>query len=831
MGKFSAAIPENLSGETNLDFELPLNMSNIRFFVAGLTVFSAGLGQAAPLQDWAHSRWKAEWISCPDAPQRDAGVFHFRKTVTLAEQPKNFIVHASADNHFILYVNGARVGIGPASGDLAHWRYETFNLAPMLHAGDNVIGATVWNFGTSAPVAQMSSQTGFVLQGDGESEQAANTDSTWQVEIENGDSPLPVNFMALLESYYAGPPGELIDARIYDWNWNSAQSGAPEKWKKAAPIGSAAARGSTDSPTIWMLVPDPLPQMEMTRTPMGRVVFSSGLTPAMPQATFTITPHSKASVLLDAGALTTAYPELTVNGGAGSHVRVTYAEALVDDQKRKGNRNEVEKRHILGMYDEFIADGSHRTFVPLIWRTWRFLQIDVTTGDSPLTVEPPLAWFTAYPFREQGQFAASDPALTQIWKVGWRTARLCAHDTYMDTPYWERLQYVGDTRLQALISYVVAGDDRLARQAIDAIDDSRVPDGITQSRYPSALPQMISTFSLMWVGMVHDFWMHRDDPEFVPRHLAGTRTVLDWFIQHQRADGLMGLLPWWSFVDWTADFVEGVPPQEADGGSAPITLQFIEALRNAADLEQQFGDAARARVYAEHADQAAAGLRRLCWNQQLGLMADTPRQAHFSQHANALGVWLDVIPPEQQKTVLSKVLAANEPAAQTNTPAMSKTSYYFTYYVTRALEHAGMADQYLSTLAPWRRMLALGLTTWAENPEPTRSDSHAWSAHPNYDLLRLVAGIRSAAPGFSEIIIEPHVGGLRAVKASVPHPKGRIDVSFAASGNGTDAQINCPEGVPAKLIWHGKTYPLHGGTQTLHLPNEGSQPPAPVVPK
>ena len=62
----------------------------------------------------------------------------------------------------------------------------------------------------------------------------------------------------------------------------------------------------------------------------------------------------------------------------------------------------------------------------------------------------------------------------------------------MDTPYWERLQYVGDTRLQALISYVVGGDDRLARQAIDAIDDSRVPDGITQSRYPSALPQMIS---------------------------------------------------------------------------------------------------------------------------------------------------------------------------------------------------------------------------------------------------------------------------------------------------------------------------------------------------
>ena len=75
----------------------------------------------------------------------------------------------------------------------------------------------------------------------------------------------------------------------------------------------------------------------------------------------------------------------------------------------------------------------------------------------------------------------------------------------MDTPYYERLQYVGDTRIQALISYVMSGDDRLARQAIDAIDNSRITDGITTSRYPSQLPQIIPTFSLMWIGMVRDF--------------------------------------------------------------------------------------------------------------------------------------------------------------------------------------------------------------------------------------------------------------------------------------------------------------------------------------
>jgi hypothetical protein len=55
------------------------------------------------------------------------------------------------------------------------------------------------------------------------------------------------------------------------------------------------------------------------------------------------------------------------------------------------------------------------------------------------------------------------------------------------------------------------------------------------------------------------------------------------------------------------------------------------------------------------------------------------------------------------------------------------------------------------TLDPWRAMLAQGLTTWAENPEPTRSDSHAWSAHPNFDFLTIIAGITPAAPDLSAV--------------------------------------------------------------------------------
>jgi hypothetical protein len=262
-----------------------------------------------------------------------------------------------------------------------------------------------------------------------------------------------------------------------------------------------------------------------------------------------------------------------------------------------------------------------------------------------------------------------------------------------------------------------------------------------------------------------------------------------------------------------------VPPQHIDGGSAPITLEFLEALRNAAELEQRLGDRERAQLYTHCADEAAEALRKLCWNEKAGLIADTPARSHFSQHANALAVWLDVIPREKQMDVLTKALAAHSAVGKTGDLALSEASYYFRFYLTRAMEHAGMADAYLSTLQPWRDMLKMGLTTWAETAEPTRSDSHAWSAHPNFDLLRVVAGIRPGAPQFSEIVIEPHLGNLQTLSAAMPHPKGPIEVSYrAVLGGGMSAKIRVPEGVPARLIWKGRTYTLRSGEQTLQLP-------------
>jgi len=50
--------------------------------------------------------------------------------------------------------------------------------------------------------------------------------------------------------------------------------------------------------------------------------------------------------------------------------------------------------------------------------------------------------FTGYPFVLNAKFDSDKPELQKVLEVGWRTARLCAIETYMDCPFYEQLQYI-----------------------------------------------------------------------------------------------------------------------------------------------------------------------------------------------------------------------------------------------------------------------------------------------------------------------------------------------------------------------------------------------------
>lgn len=765
-----------------------------------------------PSCDLLSDRWHANWINCPGVSQYDYGVFLFRKSFFLKDKPSSFVINISADNRYRLFVNGEPVCLGPARGDIAHWYYETVDIASFLVAGKNTLAAMVWNLGAYTPGAQMTLKTGLIVQGNSPAEEIVNTDTTWKV-IQN------IAYSPSIDYLHDVGCCDVVDALRYPWGWE--KTGFLEKdWLSAVNIGKGQPYG-TGTSYDWVLYPRDIPLMDESLLRMKTVrrtdgvkvssTFLQGVSP------LTIPANKKVSLLIDQTYLTTAYPELKVSGGKNSFIKLTYCEALFKDGQ-KANRDDVDGRSIIGFVDKFYPDGGiNRLFRPLWFRTYRYIQVDIETKEEPLTIVDLYGMFTAYPFRENASFSCNDYSLKKVWDVAWRTARLCAHETYIDCPYYEQLQYIGDTRIQALISLYVDGDDRLMRKAIKMFDWSRSFEGITTSRYPCRIPQYIPPFSLYWINMVHDYWMNRNDSSFIKKCIPGIKTVLEWFSDKINSQTrMLGPIPHWNFVDWPQEWpwnnnhpTGGVPPGAMNGESSVLSLQLAYTLKDAIELLSEFGEKELADKYSKLQKSLCKGVWDHCWDKQRQIFADDLKQTSYSQHANIMGILSNAVPAEMQKDLFNRLMEDT---------TLIQATFYYRFYLFRALKKVGLAEKYVNMLEPWYRMMDKGLTTFAENPEPTRSDCHAWSASPLFDFLTTVCGVEPAEPGFRSIKIEPHFGKLEYIECTVPHPNGNVTLYLRRKEKkGIEGKVFLPENLSGKFVWYNKIIILMSGENKVNL--------------
>jgi hypothetical protein len=750
--------------------------------------------------------WNALWIGPENDKGTEYGVYYFRKGIVIKEKPLSFKVHVSADNRYKLYINGKIVSMGPARSDTYFWNYETVDIAPYLVSGKNCIAALVWNEAEYRPEAQISIRTAFILQGNSEAEEILNSNETWKCIQDKGYQPVPGNF-------FAATKGQLVDmAKTVKGDWTSA-SFDDSDWPNAVKILNGNLKGKSDG-LAWQLVTSSLPQMELTYQRITKLRWAKGMTvpsgfPAE-KIPLVIPANGKVELLLDQTFYTNAYVTLNFSKGKGSGISIGYAETLYDregTELRKGNRNEIEGKIFVGRIDSLLSDGTDgQSFTTLNFRSYRYVRLIVNTKEEPLIIDDLYGTFTGYPFKANYAFYSDNPEIKQILDIGWRSARMNAWETYTDCPYYEQLQYIGDTRIQAMISYYNSGDDRLAKNALNLMDHSRLAEGVTLSRYPTRSTQIISTFSLWYIGMLHDYWKYRPDVNFLKDKLMGERTVLNFFSRFQQDDGSLKNLPYWKFVDWVGDM--GWGPMGSDGSAAIYDLQLLLAYQWATELENAIGQDFYAEHYAQNATQLAKTIKRKYWNPEKKLFADTNDKKSYSQHVNSLAVLANIVDPNDLPTVGDSLL---------NDKSLTQCTIYFKYYLHQALAKAGFGNDFMNWLGIWRENIKLGLTTWAEdsNLRTVRSDCHAWGASPNIEFFRIVLGIDADAPGFSKIKIEPHLGTMTKVGGEMPHPNGKISVNYELKKKKWIIHIHLPLNTPGKLLWEGKSYELISGENSL----------------
>lgn len=785
-------------------------------FIAVLTAINAqirlrGYEQEHIAPEFLKGQWKAQWIGVPECDLSDFGVYHFRKTINLEQVPAKFIVHVSADNRYKLFVNDSLVALGPCRGDVSNWNYETIDLAPFLREGRNILASVVWFLEPKdAPVAQVSfGKAGFLMQGNSKTEAVVNTDKSWKCIRNTAYGKCTTG---RVRGYYAAGATELIQTGQYPHGWAKADFD-DSQWKQALEAGRAAAKGTMNY-SERLLVPRSLPALEMTTERLKSVRKTEGIKKTgdflkKPTA-LQIPAHTKAVLLLDQGYETTGYPHLSWTGGKEAKLTLTYAETLFTRNEKGheaplGDRNEVDNRVIFGYEDCIVADGNDFCFTPLWWRTWRYIQLTVETKEEPLTLTDMYGTFSAYPFKRVSQFAATgDDDLDKMLEVGWRTARLCAHETYMDCPYYEQLQYFGDTRIQTMVTMYNTNDMAMVRQALEMGRMSMVADGLTYSRYPHNVPQMISSYSLSWTGMIYDYWMYRGDDAYVRTLLPQTRSIMSWYEQYLREDGSLDRIPYWYFCDWASNFGGGEPIREEKGNSAYQDLAYLMALDEAAKMEEALGLPFIAQHYKELAARIRKDFHKKYWNEGRKMFADTYDHRNFSQHTNIMAILTDIVTDTEATALCERILAEKD---------ITQTTIYFKYYLFLAMKHCGLANRYLDELGVWRQQLKENMTTWAEMPEPTRSDCHAWGAAPNIELFRIVLGIDTDAPRFGKVRITPALGKLTKASGTIPHPAGFIRVDYKLDKKGRlDALVELPAGISGTFVWDGKEYPLQAGT-------------------
>jgi hypothetical protein len=515
-------------------------------------------------------------------PKLDANLFvQFRRAFHIDEMPPlSALLRISADGRYQLYVNGVRIGRGPARCEPLYQYYDEYDIAPFLGAGENVVAVLAHSYGRDMswyelPRADWARQLGcggiFV---ECDALHDLDSDARWRY--------------AIAEAWERDTPGggvgfvEIYDARRADDGWT--QPGFDDAaWTNAIVLATPGVSIGEDVVLFPHMVPRDIPPLLEQPRDAVRVVSVAELAVADPSDIVAIAEAAPeplsacgvedADALLASGAAATkvrlaagravtivvdfgrdvsGYPRLELAGPAGATIDVSYCERLREDGRARVQRANVITSQNVHRY--ILREGEQA------WETFeragfRYLQLTVSPApdrpDAPVRIRRANVNFTSYLVGNRGSFACSDADLTRIWNAGAYTLQLCMQDGFEDCPSREQRQWVGDAYVESMVNYACFGDARLTAKEIRQVAQSQRRDGMTQMATPSDLGATnglyIADYCLAWIMTAGDYLLHTGDTSVVDDVFPNVARAVAWFEHHVGDDGLLWNVPGWIF--------------------------------------------------------------------------------------------------------------------------------------------------------------------------------------------------------------------------------------------------------------------------------------------
>lgn len=725
------------------------------------------------------------WITAQDYISQQNEMYEFKREffVTGAKNA-SLVIRVSAEARYKLYLNGELVSLGLCKGNDFCRYYETEDVSARLLEGNNVFYARVLELedalGAPVPIVSVERKGRllFYLSGilhDAAGEQSVGTAAGgWQVRHDDG-----FEVVAPVFSTY-GSFCEIVDAANRDNN----------PWVDAVKVeDSYADSNSTNAYGEFCMCPlyqRPIPQLSRIPRRFVRTVKS----PNQQISGLTIPAHIERKIILDAGALTTGYMNLRLQGGRNAVISLTYSECFLSGAsgtRYLKNVRDDETGFLAGDKDIVEPDGSALDYESFWFKTFRYVAMEIRTSEEPLTLTDVFYTETSYPVESVGAFECSDSYYNQMWDISLRTLKMCMHETYEDCPYYEQLQYTMDTRLEILFCYQFLTDTRLADRAMEDFHASKTPDGLLQSRTPCIRPQIIPQFSLHFVFMLYDLYLYRNDQTLLRRYFPTADSVLNYFDSKIGPSGLVEDQAYWQYVDSADAWFMGVPNAVKDGPLTVVAMIYVCALRCMAVVAEGIGRDGE--EYRRRADRLLERAEALCFRKEAGLYADGPDTGEYSIQTQ---IWAVLAGAPGGAALLENAFRAQLP----------EPSYSMSFYLFRALERAGIYEKYIDgRLEPWRNMIDKHCTTWVEDAVAERSECHGWGAVPVYELICMVLGIRPLKPGYEEILIKPcFLEQLQFARGCAVTKHGIVQVCWERTDEGLRLRVKGPAGIWKKIV-------------------------------
>lgn len=787
---------------------------------------------------------QAMWLGIPEAefdrwnvPRGNpSGYFaYYRCTLEVPDKDGQLSIHISANSRYRLWVNGRAVLSGPCKGNRFRYYYETVDVSEALVCGKNVLAVQVLYTNPDVAVKQTDAQAGIYsvvtpagghrLAVEGTLKNAAGTQlgtvttgiADWRVYLEGSASLKSTKI-----TEYLGAVCESFDFRCMPQGWKLAAFDA-SAWRRPVALETVALDDFMKHVGLVQRFPmkaREIPLLYEQPCTFERELSTGQIPPTgiLETGRLVVPAGTKGELLLDAGVHVNGYPVFCFSGGRGSRVTITYMEKFVHHDVN-ALKTEPGDGPMEGLTDEVITGGGDlEIYEPFWYRTFRFIYLRFETVDEPLIVERPSFIKTGYPLEVKTKLSSSAPWVSEVYEMCLRTLKNCMMETYMDCPYYEQLQFSMDTRLQALFTYRVSDDVRLAAKALKDFHDSMIPEGLIQGKYPSAYPQIISTFSLHYIYMLKEYYEQTGDASVLREYLPDIDRILGYYDRKIGEDGLVGRLGYWEFVDWQPEWDKtgGIPEALLYGPSTIINLMYACALKDGAYVCAAVGRNGMAQEYLDRQKQILDNVQALCWDTERGLYREGPNFAQFTRHAQSWAVLNEMLPAEASRQLLKTAMAGED---------VLKCTFSTSYEWFRALEAAGLYGLSEVDMADWIRLPALGSTTCPETPVNSRSECHAWSALPLYELVSAMAGIRPDRPGWETVRIAPDMAYLPDLSGEAATPRGILRFDYGRQDDGTwRYQVELPPGLSGIFVTKdGRRLALEEGKNSIAGSQEGDQ--------